>query len=54
MGGTIIPSSIYGTGTTMKIVLDQKIVEEANEKYRTSDNSFHPPPTRSGDRGSGF
>ncbi len=32
MGGTIIPSSIYGTGTTMKIVLDQKIVEEADEK----------------------
>ena len=26
MGGTIIPSSIYGKGTTMKIVLDQKIV----------------------------
>ena len=33
MGGTIIPSSNYGNGTTMKIVLDQKIVEEANEKY---------------------
>ena len=26
MGGTIIPSSIYGKGTMMKIVLDQKIV----------------------------
>ena len=26
MGGTIIPSSNYGKGTTMKIVLDQKIV----------------------------
>ena len=24
MGGTIIPSSNYGNGTTMKIVLDQK------------------------------
>ena len=33
MGGTIIPSSNYGNGTTMKIVLDQKIVEEDNEKY---------------------
>ena len=32
MGGTIIPSSIYGTGTTMKIVLDQKVVKEADEK----------------------
>ncbi len=32
MGGTIIPSSNYGNGTTMKIVLDQKIVEEADEK----------------------
>lgn len=26
MGGTIIPSSIYGKGTTMKIILDQKLV----------------------------
>ena len=32
MGGTIIPSSIYGTGTTMKIVLDQKVAEEFDEK----------------------
>ena len=32
MGGTIIPSSIYGTGTTMKIVLDQKVAREADEK----------------------
>ena len=32
MGGTIIPSSIYGTGTTMKIVLDQKVAKEADEK----------------------
>ena len=32
MGGTIIPSSIYGTGTTMKIVLDQKVSKEADEK----------------------
>ena len=40
MGGTIIPSSNYGNGTTMKIVLDQKIVEEANEKY-TKYESFY-------------
>lgn len=35
MGGTIIPSSIYGKGTTMKIVLDQKIaeVDETITKY---------------------
>ena len=32
MGGTIIPSSIYGIGTTMKIVLDQKVAKEADEK----------------------
>lgn len=28
MGGTIIPSSVYDKGTTIKIVLDQKIAEE--------------------------
>ncbi|MGM9882532.1 MAG: response regulator [Bacilli bacterium] len=36
MGGTIIPSSVYDKGTTIKIVLDQKIVNESNndlEKY---------------------
>ena len=27
MGGTIIPSSVYGKGTTMKVVLDQKIAK---------------------------
>ena len=32
MGGTIIPSSIYGAGTTMKIVLDQKIVDTSDKK----------------------
>ena len=32
MNGTIIPSSIYGTGTTMKIVLDQKVAKESDEK----------------------
>jgi len=31
MNGTIIPSSVYGSGTTMKIVLDQKVSEEENE-----------------------
>ena len=40
MGGTIIPSSNYGTGTTMKIVLDQKIVEEANEKYNKYESFY--------------
>ena len=40
MGGTIIPSSNYGNGTTMKIVLDQKIVEEANEKYNQYESFY--------------
>ena len=40
MGGTIIPSSNYGNGTTMKIVLDQKIVEEANEKYTKYESAY--------------
>ena len=31
MGGTIIPSSIYGTGTKMKIILDQKLVVSDNK-----------------------
>lgn len=31
MGGTIIPSSVYGKGTSVKIVLDQKIVSAGNE-----------------------
>ena len=37
MGGTIIPSSIYGKGTMMKIVLDQKIVnsEDKLTKYES-------------------
>lgn len=30
MGGTIIPSSVYDKGTTIKIVLDQKIVNNDN------------------------
>ena len=40
MGGIIIPSSNYGNGTTMKIVLDQKIVEEANEKYNKYESFY--------------
>ena len=40
MGGTIIPSSNYGNGTTMKIVLVQKIVEEANEKYNKYESFY--------------
>lgn len=37
MGGTIIPSSVYGKGTTIKIVLDQKIGESQDklDKYET-------------------
>lgn len=27
MGGTIIPSSVYGKGTVMKVILDQKVAE---------------------------
>ena len=30
MGGTIIPSSVYDKGTTIKIVLDQKVVNSDN------------------------
>ena len=40
MGGTIIPSSNYGNGTTMKIVPDQKIVKEANEKYNKYESFY--------------
>ena len=40
MGGTIIPSSNYGNGTTMKIVLDQKIVEGSNEKYTKYESAY--------------
>ena len=37
MNGTIIPSSTYGKGTTMKIVLDQKVYEEESNlnKYES-------------------
>ena len=40
MGGTIIPSSNYGNGTTMKIVLDQKVAKEANEKYNKYESFY--------------
>lgn len=35
MGGTIIPSSIYGRGTVIKVVLDQKVAETTDnlDKY---------------------
>lgn len=37
MGGTIIPSSVYGRGTTIKVVLDQKIadLDDALDKYES-------------------
>lgn len=37
MGGTIIPSSVYGRGTTIKVVLDQKIadIDDALDKYES-------------------
>ena len=31
MNGTIVPSSIYGTGTKMKIILDQRLVVSDNK-----------------------
>ena len=37
MGGTIIPSSVYGRGTTIKVVLDQKIadIDDTLDKYES-------------------
>ena len=37
MGGTIIPSSVYGRGTTIKVVLDQKIadMDDTLNKYES-------------------
>ena len=32
MGGTIIPTSVYDKGTTIKIVLDQKVVSDTNNE----------------------
>ena len=40
MNGTIIPSSNYGKGTTMKIILDQKIVEANIEKYNKYESIY--------------
>ena len=31
MNGTIVPSSIYGKGTSIKIILDQRVFEEENK-----------------------
>lgn len=40
MGGTIIASSNYNEGTTMKIVLDQKLGESDNEKLNKYENTY--------------
>lgn len=40
MGGTIIASSNYNEGTTMKIVLDQKLGELDNEKLNKYENTY--------------
>ena len=40
MGGTIIASSNYNEGTTMKIVLDQKLGELDNEKLTKYENTY--------------
>ena len=40
MGGTIIASSNYNEGTTMKIVLDQKLGELGNEKLTKYENAY--------------
>lgn len=40
MGGTIIASSNYNEGTTMKIVLDQKLGESDNEKLTKYENTY--------------
>ena len=37
MNGAIIPNSIYNNGTTMKIVLDQKYVEEQDDLDKYED-----------------
>lgn len=39
MGGTIIPSSIYGKSTTIKIVLDQKIAND-NDKLNKYEKEY--------------
>lgn len=40
MGGTIIASSNYNEGTTMKIVLDQKLGEPDDEKLTKYENTY--------------
>ena len=40
MGGTIIASSNYNEGTTMKIVLDQKLGEQYDEKLTKYENAY--------------
>ena len=40
MGGTIIASSNYNEGTTMKIVLDQKLGEQYDEKLTKYENTY--------------
>ncbi len=40
MGGTIIASSNYNEGTTMKIVLDQKLGEQYDEKLNKYENTY--------------
>lgn len=40
MGGTIIASSNYNEGTTMKIVLDQKLGEQYDEKLIKYENTY--------------
>ena len=40
MGGTIIPNSNYGFGTMMKIVLDQRIADNRDEKLTKYEDTF--------------
>lgn len=39
MGGTIIPSSNYSEGTTMKIILDQRLAE-SEDKFNKYENTY--------------
>ena len=39
MGGAIIPSSNYGEGTTMKIILDQRLAE-SEDKFNKYENTY--------------
>ena len=40
MGGTIIPSSNYSEGTTMKIILDQRLAE-SEDKFNKYENTYN-------------